>query len=203
MFTALRKLLARWFGPRCKMQSPETTPAAEPTPTALQLNQGPEHIPALPVPYDETLLEKARTQWQFGDWESLVKLDRDTLQHHPDRAKLALLAAAGHQQLGEMPQVRLFTRLALDWGCTKRLVAQILIAGTHNTLARAAAILGEEQRALRHFETAIDTGSPRSDRLVKRARIAFQLQRMGIDAPLKLTDDRIQGWDTPARNTQT
>ena len=38
------------------------------------------------VPYDETLLERSRTQWQFGDWESLTLLARDTLQHHPDRA---------------------------------------------------------------------------------------------------------------------
>ena len=30
------------------------------------------------VPYDENLLERSRTQWQFGDWESLAKLERDT-----------------------------------------------------------------------------------------------------------------------------
>ncbi|MGI9210908.1 MAG: hypothetical protein ACR2HF_00380, partial [Methylococcaceae bacterium] len=32
-----------------------------------------------PVAYDEYLLEKSRTQWQFGDWNSLAKLDRETL----------------------------------------------------------------------------------------------------------------------------
>lgn len=47
------------------------------------------------VPYDEPLLERARTRWQFGDWNSLGQLDRNTLQHHPNRTKLALLAAAG------------------------------------------------------------------------------------------------------------
>ena len=62
------------------------------------------------VPYDENLLERSRTQWQFGDWASLVKLERDTLQHHPDRAKLALLAAAGHLQQGDNPAARQFTR---------------------------------------------------------------------------------------------
>ena len=30
------------------------------------------------VPYDENLLERSRTQWQIGDWESLAKLERDT-----------------------------------------------------------------------------------------------------------------------------
>ena len=32
------------------------------------------------VPYDENLLERSRTQWQFGDWASLAKLERHTLQ---------------------------------------------------------------------------------------------------------------------------
>lgn len=29
------------------------------------------------VPYDENLLERSRTQWQFGDWESLTTINRD------------------------------------------------------------------------------------------------------------------------------
>ena len=37
-----------------------------------------------PALYDEYLLEKSRTQWQFGDWKSLMKLDRDTLQQQGD-----------------------------------------------------------------------------------------------------------------------
>ena len=53
------------------------------------------------VPYDENLLEKSRTQWQFGDWDSLAQIDREQIQHHPDRARLALLAAAGRLQNGE------------------------------------------------------------------------------------------------------
>lgn len=27
------------------------------------------------VPYDENLLECVRTQWQFGDWQSLTKMN--------------------------------------------------------------------------------------------------------------------------------
>ena len=45
-----------------------------------------------------TLLDRAREQWQHGDWESLVDIAEIDLGHHPDRAKLALLAAAGYQQ---------------------------------------------------------------------------------------------------------
>ncbi len=76
---------------------------------------------------EKALLERSSTQWQFGDWDSLAKLERDTLQHLPDRAKLALLAAAGHLQLGNDQAAFQCTRMAQDWGCSKKLISQILI----------------------------------------------------------------------------
>lgn len=133
------------------------------------------------VPYDENLLERSRTQWQFGDWESLAKLERDNLQHHPDRAKLALLAAAGHLQQGEAQAARQFTRLAQDWGCSKKLISQILISGVHNSLGRAAVVSGQGQRALQHFESAIQAGAANSEvRLLTEARVNQQLTQLGL-----------------------
>lgn len=134
-----------------------------------------------PVPYDENLLERARTQWQFGDWESLAQLNRDTLQHHPDRAKLALLAAAGRLQTDKIDEARQYIRLAKDWGVSKKLLARILAAGVHNSLGRAAAIAGEHPRALQHLQSAIATGSPGSEaRLLAQARISQQYQQLGL-----------------------
>jgi hypothetical protein len=136
------------------------------------------------VPYDENLLERSRTQWQFGDWASLAALDRDTLQHHPDRAKLALLAAAGHSGTGSTEEARQYTRLALDWGCSKKLVSQILIAGVHNTLGRAAAVSGQDQCALQHFQASLQVGAPQSDvRLLAQARVSQQFSQLGLSAP--------------------
>ena len=133
------------------------------------------------VPYDENLLERSRTQWQFGDWASLAALSRDTLQHHPDRAKLALLAAAGHQGLGNDSEARQHTRLAIDWGCSKKLVTQILISGVHNTLGRAAAVSGQEQRAHKHFQASIEAGAPSSAvGLLTQARVSHQLLLMAL-----------------------
>ncbi len=133
------------------------------------------------VPYDENLLERARTQWQFGDWESLAQLNRDTLQHHPDRAKLALLAAAGRLQTDDIAEARQFVHLAQDWGVSKRLVSQVLAAGVHNSLGRAAALAGQQARALKHFESAIVIGTPGADiRLLAQARIGKQLQQLGL-----------------------
>lgn len=135
------------------------------------------------VPFDENLLERSRTQWQFGDWASLANLDRDTLQHHPDRAKLALLAAAGHQGLGNAAEARQLTRLAIDWGCSKKLVTQILISGVHNTLGRAAAVSGQEQRAQKHFHASIEVGASSSAvGLLTQARVSHQLLLIGLPA---------------------
>lgn len=140
-----------------------------------------------PVAYDENLLERSRTQWQFGDWASLAKLERSTLQHHPDRAKLALLAAAGHQQLGNEPAVRQFTQLALEWGCGKKLASQLLIAGVHNTLGRAAGLDHGQERALQHFERAISVAMPGADqRLLARVRAGEEFAQLGLPAPLEV-----------------
>jgi Flp pilus assembly protein TadD len=147
------------------------------------------------VPYDENLLERSRTQWQFGDWESLAKLERDTLQHHPDRAKLALLAAAGHLQQGDSQAARQFTRLAQDWGCSKKLISQILISGVHNSLGRAAAVSGQAQRALQHFQSAIQAGAANSEvRLLTEARVNQQLTQLGVPlSTLKLQNSEQTG----------
>jgi hypothetical protein len=65
-------------------------------------NPGQEASRTPAFPYDEALLERARTQWQFGKWTRLAALTRDTLQHQPGCAKLALQAATIHQQLVDM-----------------------------------------------------------------------------------------------------
>jgi hypothetical protein len=174
MFAALRKLLTGLFGPPAEIQADANAPEAEnaeisrSTAKIDQIHpEIDEHTPSHPVPYDENLLECARIQWQFGDWDSLAKIDRDTLQHHPDRAKLALLAAAGRLQRGQDAEAKVYIRLAQDWGVSKKLISQILIAGVHNSIGRAAAIGNQQHRALHHFENAIRIGTPASGYLEK------------------------------------
>lgn len=133
------------------------------------------------VPYDENLLERARTQWQFGDWQSLSQLNRDTLQHHPARATLALLAAAGRLQIDSPDEAREYLRLANDWGVRPKLLCQVIAAGVHNSLGRAAALTGQRYRALKHFESSITVGNPGSDKkLLTQARTGEQLRQLGL-----------------------
>ncbi|PKO85623.1 MAG: hypothetical protein CVU18_19175 [Betaproteobacteria bacterium HGW-Betaproteobacteria-12] len=110
-------------------------------------------------------------------------MDRDVLQHHPDRAKLALLAAAGHLQSNNPGEARRLIRLAQDWGISNKLAVQILVAGVHNSLGRAVAIEGNHLRAFKHFENAILVGTPGSDtRLIAQARSSYQSNLLGMQA---------------------
>lgn len=132
------------------------------------------------VPYDENLLEQARTQWQFGDWKSLTQIGVDTLQHHPDRAKLALLAAAGWLQTGQNAEAKRYILLAQDWGVSQKLVSQILVAGVYNSIGRAAALGNQPHRALQYFEQAVTTGTLGGDaKLLAQARSNYQQLQLG------------------------
>jgi serine/threonine protein kinase len=176
MFGALRSALDRWFGPT---HTDAHATAAEgiivPDTDVLDANTSGEQD-AFHVPYDENLLERARTQWQFGDWETLAAIERNQLQHHPYRGKLALLAAAGLLQTGETRKARTFIQLAQDWGMSKQMVSRILIAGVHNSLGRAAAAAGQDNRALGHFENSVAIGTPDGDlRLLSQARASREM----------------------------
>lgn len=142
---------------------------------------------ALVVPYDQDLLERVRIQWQFGDWQSLCRLTRDAILHHPDRAKLALSAAAGRLQMGQGAEAQQFIRLAQDWGASRQLISQILIAGVHNSLGRAAALGNQQGRAIKHFEKSITVGTPGSDlKLLTQARMGEQFGQLGFTATSSL-----------------
>ncbi|MGM1054167.1 MAG: class I SAM-dependent methyltransferase [Pseudomonadota bacterium] len=143
------------------------------------------HQPAqgevVPIPHDPYLLERARTQWQFGDWHALTQLAQQPLEHHPDRAMLALLAAAGFMQVGDMAQARDHLRQSEAWGQKARLIRQVMISGVHNSLGRVSVLAGQPERAQRHFEGAIATGMPGSDTaLLGRARIGLQQEQLHL-----------------------
>jgi len=133
------------------------------------------------VPFDETLLERCRVMWQSGNWEGIKELDVETIKHHPDRAKLALLTAAAHQQTGSIEESRSWLRLARDWGCSKQLMSQIMISGVYNTLARASFAAGRTDQAQLQFEEAMRCGAPKGNLAeLTQARIATQAPQLQL-----------------------
>jgi hypothetical protein len=135
------------------------------------------------VAFDENLLERARIQWQFGDWESLASISRESLQHHPERARLAVLVAAGHGQRGNQEKLQQFIRLAQDWGCPRKLISQVLISGVQNSLGLASLTAGQIDRAKLFFEQSVQTGMPGTDlKLLSGVRLRQQQKLLGLDA---------------------
>ncbi len=134
--------------------------------------------------YDDGLLDRARGLWRRGDWAALVALDSAEVAAHPQRARLALLVAAGHQALADATAARQWARLARQWGCSREQLAAVLVAGVCNTLGRAAAAAGQRERTLAMFERALDIGLPgASGRMALHDRIEHQLAPLGLSLP--------------------
>lgn len=125
-------------------------------------------------------LERAKTQWLFGDWQNLARVDMDTVSTDPDRSRLALLVASAHQQLGQHDEARRCTRLALDWGCSVDAVARVLIAAVHNSLGRAAALKQDERRLGKHFTAAIAAIGTNDAGLIRHVRTVREMTNMGL-----------------------
>ena len=104
--------------------------------------------------HDRDLFRRSLVQWQLCHWEGLTRMERPAIECRPDRARLALLAAAGHLQGGDPAEGRRFLRLAREWGCSEKLVGRVLVAGVHNNLGRASALFDFPGRAREHFRHA-------------------------------------------------
>jgi hypothetical protein len=119
--------------------------------------------------------DRIKTQWQFGDWPSLIAIRREQIQHHARKGDVALLVGVAHQQAGDLATAREFIELAESWGSRRDDLLRVLIAGTYNSLGRAALIRDRGSEAACFFEKAVRIGSPSSDhRLLTRARILEQ-----------------------------
>ena len=93
--------------------------------------------------------DRARTQWQFGDWDSLAVLDPEILKEDPRRAELAALAACAHLQKGNKPEARRLLAVASRWNCPSDFLARALAAGIENNMARYHEVCGHTEKSQR------------------------------------------------------
>ena len=123
------------------------------------------------------LLSRARMQWQFGDWHSLLALDLLAIEHHPGRAELALLSGCAALQVGQRDAAKRFLSAAESWGCHPELMARLLLAGVANSLGRYHALKGNYEASEAYFlEAAAGLGG--DPLLAARARQQQELQSL-------------------------
>ncbi len=84
---------------------------------------------------EEKLIGKLRMQWQFGDWESLAQIEISAYANYTKKAEIALLAACAQIQLGNLSHGKALLLMAKEWGCDKKLMITLLVAGVYEQIA--------------------------------------------------------------------
>mgnify|MGYP002858834848 CR=1 FL=1 len=156
--------------------------------------------------FDASGLARAKSSWYFGDWDALSEIQLATFNQHPDRGLLALLVGSAHQQLGNHDAARRYVTQAMSWGCDKQVVAQILVAGVHNTLGRAAALAKNDTKMVKHFSKAISVGVQGGEGAsVRQVRSLREMARLELlpQAAALLGDELAKTRDLSARPEET
>jgi len=125
-------------------------------------------------------LSRAKKQWIVGDWGALAALAEDSVAHHPEREKLALLVACAHQQLANHKLAREYAMKALAWGCDRQLVARFLISGIHNTLGRAAVLSAGETVIDSQFTKAMAVTGDAESGVAAPVRAIHEISSLGL-----------------------
>lgn len=127
----------------------------------------------------QCVLDKAISQWQLGDWESLVKLDYELVKHHEERKSLALLISSAIFQVGDMSAAKRWLSYAQNWGANKVDVARILAAGVYSHLAQANMLLELHSNCNDLTQASLEIGGSNGDiGLLVKARTALQLSKL-------------------------
>lgn len=168
-------------GPKTRYRvTPVEPPAPERMRSADYIEAPAPDAPMYAVPHDPSLPDLAREHWLAGRWDALQRVEGDALLHHPDRAALVALRAAGAIQLGDRHAARVLGRQALEWGCSRQALAGLLVAATRHTLGRASFLARRDQKAAGHFEAAVSEA-----RLASEARRHAMARHDKVVADLK------------------
>jgi FkbM family methyltransferase len=151
--------------PHAVVHRPAASPQLDPSAPLYEVRAAPPRI----FDASDELLSRARMQWQFGEWPSLLTLDLLAIEHHPARAELALLSGCAALQTGRPEVAQRYLTAAETWDCHPALMARLLLAGVANSLARYHALKGNSATSETYFLEAASAlgGDPR---LAARAR---------------------------------
>ncbi|WP_150046776.1 hypothetical protein [Methylomonas rhizoryzae] len=127
----------------------------------------------------DNILAGIQDEWRVGNWENLTQVKFETINNHPERAKLAVLVAAGYLQLGNKTYAQQLIDAASQWHCDRLFLFRILISGVYNTLGKTESLINHNDRALNFFAAALN-GIDTDEEPDYRDRINTELKRLGI-----------------------
>ena len=146
---------------------------------------------------EDTVLSRARSHWEAGEWSQLINQDPETVQYHPDRARLAVLIMSGHQNLGHELDARQWADRALAWGISKQQLIQILVADLESNLGRISVLLGKNRESIELMEATAQGGG--EDDSTSGVAVAGEGEPMGIasEEPLVMPGSLKKGASKP------
>ena len=104
-------------------------------------------------------LHEIEQQWLLGEWEALIKTDIKALIADSTAALYLVYIAIAYQQLNKAELSKKYIKLALEKGCTRKKVIEILLASTSYNLAHLALLKKEDKKARLYFEFATKTAN--------------------------------------------
>ena len=125
-------------------------------------------------------LAEAEALWRDGAWNDLARLTPSDLNAHSERHQLALLSACAQLQLDRREPAAEGVHQALAWGCEPRKVAQMLVAGLHNTMANICAVIGDNTARDGHFRNALLPARDADIALASHRRAVREMARLGL-----------------------
>ena len=97
-------------------------------------------------------LHEIEQQWLLGEWEALIKTDIKALIADSTAALYLVYIAIAYQQLNKAELSKKYIKLALEKGCTRKKVIDILLAGISYNLACLALLKKQDKKAKSYFE---------------------------------------------------
>ncbi len=113
--------------------------------------------------YSISFLDQILGSENHSEWNLLCLIDPLQIEHHPDRARLALFAAVAQSQVGDPSRAKSLVRKALDWDCSRQQAIRLLMAITYRNLSEANTLNFRGKKASKMQSAATLLLNPRTE----------------------------------------
>lgn len=134
-----------------------------------------------------SLFIESMVRWHIGDWEYLAEIGTEDIVQHPKKCQMAMFKAAALFQQGAVDIASIWAKQAMGWGGDAKMLARIMLSGTHNSLGRCALLTGKAPQAQTHIKEAMRIGCMELDEvLLYPARLMQQKKQISANSKLGL-----------------
>lgn len=128
------------------------------------------------LPPERDLYLSAFSNWQFGQWGELVKMEVPITVTGSIKTELLMMKACAHIQLGNLSAAK---KIVETLAVNRKLVL-FLLSSSYNTLGRCGVLINRRDRAREHFFKAVEVVHPETASVCARwGRAVGQSSQLG------------------------